>query len=165
MLKRRELLLTSAALVSAPRYQDIAPERIPEVELERGRLRVVAGSAEGKSGPVTGIDVEPLFVDVTLDKGGALSLPMPARHSAFVFVTDGSMRVGTTREEVKKGHLAVLSDGEVLQFEGEQGRALVLAGRPIGEPVSRWGPFVMNTDEEIRQAIDDYRSGRLVKPL
>lgn len=72
---------------------------------------------------------------------------------------------GARREEVKKGHLAVLSEGEVLQLEGEQGRALVLAGRPIGEPVSRWGPFVMNTDAEIRQAIEDYQTGRLVQPL
>lgn len=66
---------------------------------------------------------------------------------------------------MKKGHLAVLSEGELLQLEGEQGRALVLAGRPLGEPVSRWGPFVMNTDDEIRQAIEDYRSGRLVQPI
>ena len=151
--------------MTAPRYQDIAPERISEVELEHGRVRVVAGNAEGKTGPVTGIDVAPLFLDVTLAKGGALSVPLPARHTAFVFVTDGSMRVGSTREEVKKGHLAVLSEGELLQLEGEQGRALVLAGRPLGEPVSRWGPFVMNTDDEIRQAIEDYRSGRLVQPI
>ena len=66
---------------------------------------------------------------------------------------------------MKKGHLAVLSEGELLQLEGEQGRALVLAGRPLGEPVSRWGPCVMNTDDEIRQAIEDYRSGRLVQPI
>ena len=80
-----------------------------------------------------------------------------------MFVTDGAMRVGSGREEVPKGHLAVLSAGEVLQLSGEQGRALVLAGRPLGEPVSRWGPFVMNTDEEIQRAIEDYRTGRLVQ--
>lgn len=156
--------LPAARKMIPPRYQDIAPETIPEVALERGRLRVVAGTAEGKTGPVSGIDVAPLFVDVTLERGGLLTLPLPAKHSAFVFVTDGAMRVGSSREEVKKGHLAVLSAGEVLQLDGEQGRALVLAGRPLGEPVSRWGPFVMNTDAEIQQAIDDYRSGRLVQP-
>jgi hypothetical protein len=157
--------LPSQRKMIPPRYQDIAPDRIPEVALERGKLRVVAGSAEGKTGPVTHIDVDPLFVDVTLERGGQLMLPMPAAHSSFVFVTDGAMRVGSSREEVTKGHLAVLSPGEVLQLDGEQGRALVLAGRPIGEPVSRWGPFVMNTDEEIQRAIEDYRSGRLVQPL
>ena len=145
----------------APRYQDIAPEVIPELALERGLVRVIAGTVEGQTGPVSGIDVAPLFLDVTLEKGGVLTVPTPARHSSFVFVTDGAMRVGSSREEVKKGHLAVLSAGEVLRLDGEQGRALVLAGRPLGEPVSRWGPFVMNTDDEIKQAIEDYRSGRL----
>lgn len=148
-----------------PRYQDIAPERIPEVALERGKLRVVAGSAEGKTGPVTGIDVAPLFVDVTLDQGGRLALPTPAGHNALVFVAEGALRVGPSKQEVPKGSLAVLTPGEVLQLEGDQGRALVLAGRPLGEPVARWGPFVMNTDAEIRQAIDDYRSGRLIQAL
>jgi redox-sensitive bicupin YhaK (pirin superfamily) len=156
--------LPSKRKLIPPRYQDIGPELIPEVALERGRLRVVAGTAEGKTGPVTGIDVEPLFVDVTLEKGGALTLPLPARHASFVYVTDGAMRVGAAKQEVKKGHIAVLTPGEVLQLGGENGRALVLAGRPIGEPVARWGPFVMNTDEEIRQAVEDYRSGRLVQP-
>ncbi len=145
----------------APRYQDIAPEVIPELALERGRARIIAGTVEGKTGPVSGIDVEPLFLDVTLEKGGSLTVPTPVKHNSFVFVTDGAMRVGSSREEVKKGHLAVLSAGEVLRLDGEQGRALVLAGRPLGEPVSRWGPFVMNTDDEIKQAIEDYRSGRL----
>ena len=134
----------------APRYQDIAPEVIPELALERGRVRIIAGSLEGKTGPISSVDVEPLFLDVTL----ALTVPVPARHTSLVFVTDGAMRVGSSREEVKKGHLAVLSAGEVLRLDGEQGRAL-------GEPVSRWGPFVMNTDDEIKQAIEDYRSGRL----
>lgn len=155
--------LPSQRKMIAPRYQDIAPEQIPEVALEKGRVRVVAGSNEGKTGPVSGIDVEPLFLDVTLERGASLTVPLPARHNSFVYVTDGAMRVGATNEEVRKGHIAVLSAGEVLQLQGEQGRALLLAGRPLGEPVSRWGPFVMNTDEEIRQAIEDYRSGRLVQ--
>jgi len=149
----------------APRYQDIAPEQIPEVALERGRLRVVAGSAEGKTGPVTGIDVAPLFVDVTLEKGGELALPLPPQHASFVYVTDGAMRLGAGKQEVRKGHLAVLTAGDVLQLGGEGGRALVLAGRPIGEPVARMGPFVMNTEAELRQAVEDYRSGRLVQPI
>ncbi len=146
-----------------PRYQDIAPTLIPEVALEKGRLRVIAGTAEGQIGPVSGIDVEPLFVDVTLEPGGAFTLPTSPQHTSFVFVTDGAMRVGATRQEVPKGHLAVLTPGQVLQLEGSHGRALVLAGRPLGEPVARWGPFVMNTDAEIQQAIADYRSGRLVR--
>lgn len=150
--------------MTPPRYQDIAPERVPEVTLDHGRLRVVAGTAEGKTGPVTGIDVAPLFVDVALERAGQLALQLPAAHTAFVFVAEGALRVGAARQEVTQGSLAVLTKGDVLQLEGDGGRALVLAGRPLGEPVSRWGPFVMNTDEEIRQALDDYRSGRLVQP-
>jgi len=147
----------------APRYQDISPTLIPEVALEHGTLRVVAGTAEGKTGPVSGIDVEPLFVDVALGRGGAVALPIPPRHNALVFVTTGSMRVGG--QEVAADQLAVLTPGEVVQLESQNGRALVIAGRPLGEPVARWGPFVMNTDAEIQQAIDDYRSGRLAKEL
>jgi hypothetical protein len=144
-----------------PRYQDIAPALIPEVPLEKGLLRVVAGSAEGKVGPVSGIDVAPLFVDISLQRGHVIALPTPGTHNAFVYVTEGALRVGEGRREVKAQELAVLGPGESVRFEGEDGRALLLAGRPLGEPVSRWGPFVMNTDAEIQQAIADYRSGRL----
>jgi redox-sensitive bicupin YhaK (pirin superfamily) len=148
-----------------PRYQDIAPALIPEVELEKGKLRVVAGTAEGKTGPVSGIDVEPLFVDLSLQQGHVVALPVPATHSSFLYVTEGSMRVGDSRREVRAQELAVLGPGNTVRFEGENGRALFFAGRPLNEPVSRWGPFVMNTDAEIQQAIADYRSGRLVIPV
>lgn len=146
-----------------PRYQDIAPATIPEVALEKGKLRVVAGTAEGKTGPVSGIDVEPLFVDVSLEKGHVIALPVPQTHTSFLYVTEGAMRVGDSRREVKAQEIAVLGPGSTVRFEGENGRALFFAGRPLGETVSRWGPFVMNTDAEIQQAIADYRSGRLVK--
>ncbi|MBL8913407.1 MAG: pirin family protein [Archangium sp.] len=156
--------LPSRRKMIPPRYQDIAPALIPEVEFEKGKLRVVAGTAEGKTGPVTGIDVEPLFVDLSLQKGHVIALPVPQTHSSFVYVTEGAMRVGESRREVKAQEIAVLAAGTTVRFEGENGRALFFAGRPLGEPVSRWGPFVMNTDAEIQQAIADYRSGRLVSP-
>jgi redox-sensitive bicupin YhaK (pirin superfamily) len=148
-----------------PRYQDIPPAQIPEVALEKGKLRVVAGTAEGKTGPVTGIDVDPLFVDLSLQQGHVIALPVPTTHASFLYVTEGAMRVGASRREVRAQEIAVLGPGETVRFEGENGRALWLAGRPLNEPVSRWGPFVMNTDAEIQQAIADYRSGRLVTPV
>jgi redox-sensitive bicupin YhaK (pirin superfamily) len=154
--------LPAARKLIAPRYQDLGAQLIPEVPLDHGRVRVVAGALEGARGPVSGIDVDPLFLDVTLSgKRGAFTTPVPERHTAFCFVTDGAVRVGPSRLEVTRGHLAVLSPGDAVQLEGEQGRVLLLAGRPLGEPVARWGPFVMNTDEELRQAVADYRSGRL----
>jgi redox-sensitive bicupin YhaK (pirin superfamily) len=153
--------LPAARKLIAPRYQDIAPSRVPAIALEGATVRVIAGQAEGQPGPVTHIDVDPLFVDLSLE-GGRVSLPLTATHTAFVYVADGAAKVGASKTEVRKGELATLTHGEVLQVEG-RGHALVLAGRPIGEPIARWGPFVMNTDAEIQQAIADYRSGQLVR--
>jgi redox-sensitive bicupin YhaK (pirin superfamily) len=122
---------------------------------------VVAGSFEGHSGPVRHIDVDPLFLDLSLD-GARLSVPVPAAHAVLCYPIEGALRIGASGREVRRGTLAVLSGGEAVQLEGS-GRALLLAGRPIGEPVARWGPFVMNTDDELRQAINDYHSGLLTK--
>ena len=157
--------LPAAHKMIRPRYQDIAPERIPEIAAERARVRVVAGSALGATGPVQGIDVDPTFLDVALEARGVHRQPLPAGHASFVFVTDGAVRVGVSRREVRQGQLAVLGAGEAALLEGAEGggRALLLAGRPLGEPVARYGPFVMNTDDEIRQAIEDYRTGRLTQ--
>lgn len=144
-----------------PRYQDIDPARIPEIALEHGRVRVVAGAAEGRTGPVAGIDVEPTYLDVTLQPGGALNVPLPRNHTAFLYVTEGFLSV--EGREVPEKNLAVLTPGDVVRVRGGQGRGLLIAGRPLGEPVSRWGPFVMNTDDEIQQAIADYRAGTLTQ--
>lgn len=154
--------LPAARKFIAPRYQDLAPTLVPTVGLEGATVRVIAGMAEGQLGPVSGIDVEPLFLDLALD-GGRVWVPVAPGHNAFVYVADGAVRVGPTRVEVTRGTLATLTRGEALQLEG-RGHALVLAGRPLGEPVARSGPFVMNTEAELRQAWDDYRSGRLVQP-
>ena len=156
--------LPASRKLIAPRYQDIPPAQIPELEREGARIRVVAGSAFGKTGPVSGIDVEPLFLDLSLTRGVDVDHPIPLGHNAFAYVVDGAVRIGAARREVRKGELAVLGRGELFQASADaaSGRLLLLAGRPIGEPVARSGPFVMNTDAEIRQAWQDYRSGRLV---
>jgi redox-sensitive bicupin YhaK (pirin superfamily) len=156
--------LPRARKLIAPRYQDIAASRIPEVEVDGARVRVVAGTAFGRQGPVDGIDIEPTFVDVALEKGARVTLPVPAGHTCFAFVTDGTARLGPSRREVSAGHLAILERGTSVELwgEGAGGRLLVLAGRPFNEPVARAGPFVMSTEDELRQAFDDYRSGRLL---
>jgi len=148
----------------APRYQDIPAEKIPERDLDGAHVRVVAGSAQGATGPVQGIDVEPLFLDVALTKGARFVHDLPAGHTAFFYLVDGALRVGPSKRELRRGQLAVLAPGETVEAscDAEQGRGLLLAARPLNEPVARRGPFVMNTDDEIRQAFDDYRSGRLV---
>ena len=157
--------LPRARKMIKPRYQDIAPGLIPETTLDGAKTRVVAGHAFGMTGPVTGIDVEPLFLDVAVTKGVRFEAQLPAGHNAFVFVTDGAVRLGPSNSEVRRGQLAVLGRGGdrlTATCDASSGRMLVLAGRPLGEPVARRGPFVMSTDEELREAFDDYRSGRLV---
>lgn len=157
--------LPRARKMIRPRYQDIPPERIPETTRDGARVRVVAGSAFEVTGPVSGIDVEPLFLDVTVTRGVVFTAPLPVGHNAFVFVTDGAVRLGPGRQEVRRGQLAVLArGGDRLSAicDAQSGRMLVLAGRPLGEPVARRGPFVMSTEEELREAFDDYRRGRLV---
>lgn len=149
-----------------PRYQDIAPTRIPEVSGERVKARVVAGTALGATGPVAGIDVDPVFVDFAMDKGARLSLPLPEGHSAFAFVADGAVRIGPENREIRAGELAVLgsdSSDFVASCDAERGRVLVIAGRPIGEPVARRGPFVMNTEDELDRAFEEYRKGTLTE--
>jgi quercetin 2,3-dioxygenase len=157
--------LPRARKLIKPRYQDIPPDRIPETMQDGARVRVVAGSAFGTTGPVSGIDVDPMFLDVTVTRGVAFKTALPAGHNAFVFVTDGAVRLGPSRTEVRRGQLAVLGragDGLSATCDAQSGRMLVLAGRPLNEPVARRGPFVMNTDDEIRQAFEDYRNGKLV---
>lgn len=156
--------LPRARKMIAPRYQDIAPDRIPELDRDRARVRVVAGEAFGATGPIQGIDVEPLFLDVTVVKGARFEAPIPSTHNAFAFVTEGAVRIGPSRTEVRAGQLAVFAQNGghvVASCDASSGRMLLVAGRPIGEPVARGGPFVMSTQDEIRQAWEDYRTGRL----
>jgi len=154
--------------MTAPRYQDIPPEKIPEVELSAGvRARVIAGEAGGVRGPVEGIATRPLYLDVRMGAGARVSLDVAAGHNAFVYVYEGRVTVDDGSggaQEVGAGQLAVLSDGDAVTATttGSPARFLVLAARPLGEPVARYGPFVMNTREELVQAAEDYRSGRLL---
>lgn len=155
--------LAAREKMKAPRYQDIRPENIPEVSVAGAKTRVIAGEIGGARGPVDGIAIAPRFFDVTLGKGQVLQHPLPRSHNAFVYVIEGDAVVGSQRTHATSGDLAVLSLGEVALVSAEAGaRFLVLSGEPIGEPVARRGPFVMNTEAELDQAVRDYRSGRLV---
>jgi quercetin 2,3-dioxygenase len=151
--------------MSAPRYQDIAPQAIPEVQFDRGvRVRLIAGRLGEAEGPVKAVATEPVYFDIALPAAAAFSVPLPQEHSAFVYVFEGAMRVGSGGEErrVSRGELAVLSPGDRVELSSgdEMGRLLLVAGRPLQEPIARYGPFVMNTKDEIRQAIEDYTAGR-----
>jgi redox-sensitive bicupin YhaK (pirin superfamily) len=148
--------------LTAPRYQDIAPQRIPEVSLPGGSVRVIAGELGGARGPVEAPATEPVYLDVRLNADARFETPLPGTHNAFVYVYDGAIGAGEG-ERVNRGELAVLGDGATFHARAIDGpaRFIVVAGRPLREPVARYGPFVMNTEAEIRQALLDLQAGRL----
>ena len=147
-----------------PRYQDIDPERVPVVETGTGAtIRVLAGTVDEATGPVAGVAAEPVYLDVDLNAGGRHEQPVPGEHTGFIFVFQGTVSVegDSGTETVREQELAVLGGGETIAVSSETGgRCLVVAGKPFREPIARYGPFVMNTREEIMQAIDDFQAGR-----
>ncbi len=160
--------LPAANKMDAPRYQDLAADRIPVYERDDSvHVRVIAGTSHGVEGAVCGIVTNPLYVDIGLPPGAEFEHAVPAGHNAFVYVFEGEVQVGTEGSAVSRGELAVLSNpanasGVRFVARRAESRLLLIAGQPIGEPVVQWGPFVMNTREEIAQAIADYNAGRLV---
>ena len=155
--------LPAAHKMTKPRYQDLDATSVVELTIDDAQVRLIAGEAKGKRGPVDGIVTQPQMLDVKLPAGGKFSHPIPATHNSFAYVFEGSMEIGPYRKKVNRGQLAVLGEGDVVTATSQQGgRMLLLAGKPIGEPVARYGPFVMNTEAELRQAFEDYRTGRLV---
>ncbi|MBB6189699.1 pirin family protein [Rhodanobacter sp. MP7CTX1] len=145
-----------------PRYQDISPERIPLVRPAEGvEVRVIAGELGGAIGPVEGIVTAPIYLDISLQPGATLALDLPVGHHGFAYVFEGeSALVGG--ELLQRSELGVLSEGEQLQLRGgdKPSRLLVVAGKPLKESVTRYGPFVMNTPEQIHEAIADFRAGK-----
>ena len=151
-------------------YRDVPADAIPLIGLERGgRVRVIAGSvtADGRTitGPVQGLSTDPTYLDVELPAGATFRHVLPHDYTAFLYVFAGGLDVGPEgRARPLAAHRAgVTAAGEELLLRGGTGggRALLVAGRPLGEPVFQYGPFVMATREEVEQAIHDYRNGTL----
>jgi len=155
-------------------YRDIPAGEIPQVVLPHGgEVKVIAGvftqAETATSGPVNGrgakLSTDPLYLDVRLPPGGEFDTPVASGHSAFLYAYEGSARVGmaAAAKALPRGAAGVLSDGDRVRVEaGTAGvRFLLLAAQPLREPVVQYGPFVMNTREEIEQALADYRDGRL----
>jgi redox-sensitive bicupin YhaK (pirin superfamily) len=129
-------------------------------------VRVAAGQAAGARGPVEGIVVAPTMLDVTVERGARFEHALPADHAAFAYVLSGTARLGASGREVPAGSIAVLGRGASVVAraaggDGSAARFLLLAAASIGEPIARRGPFVMNTEAELDQAFEDYRSGKL----
>ncbi len=161
----------------APRYQDIPAADLPTVTLAEGaQARIICGEAGGVRGPVQEIVTEPLYLDITLDPSAELTFHIPATHNAFAYVFRGSTHVGPDdASEVAQNHLVVFNaaadvnaaavDDDTLRFKATEAgaRFLLVAGKPIAEPVAWGGPIVMNTDEELRTAFREYREGAFIK--
>ena len=147
-----------------PWYRDIRGKDIPSYVARDGvAVKIIAGMSNGIEGAVTREDTEPLFLDIDLPAGSAFSAQLPETHNAFAYVYRGKVKIGG--QSVSHGRMAILGngqgkDGVSLEAE-ESARAILVAGRPLSEPIVQYGPFVMNTQAEIYQAISDFREGRL----
>ena len=158
--------------MSVPRYQEFPAEVIPSYSCPQGtKIKVIAGQSGGLKGPVAGVATQPLYLDINIPPISRFSHTLPPNHNAMLYLYDGEIDLddGEEIQTLVAGQLAVLpamldSDGIGLGSRECEARFLLISGLPIGEPVAHWGPFVMNTREEIDQAMDDYRSGHLTDP-
>ena len=162
--------LPRASKMCPPHYQNIEPREIPEIEREGGvKVRLIAGRVDGVEGPVRGIEADPQYMDVTIPAGAVSDHAIAADHNAFIYVFGGQAEIGADEDLpgklIRDGDLAVLDEGEAVRIRaGADGARLILvAGRPLNEPVFKYGPFVMNSKKEIIQAIQDYRDGTFSK--
>lgn len=153
------------------RYQDIQPDEIPLIALpDGGEVKVIAGCVEINgvtvNGPIQGLTTQPLFLDVRLTARSRFVQAIVNEHNAFVYPYEGKIEIGTTDQSraLESQSAGVLSDGDSIEIRtiDQPAAFLLLAGRPLREPVVQYGPFVMNTREEIDQALSDYRNGQLV---
>ncbi len=156
--------------MTAPRYQEFGPERIPTATPAEGvSVKVIAGRVAGVAGPILQPATDPTYLDLALRPGAQFMHSLAPDYAAFVYVFEGSLRIGAdaSAKAVQAHELAVLGEGEEIRLtgvsagaDGATARAILVAGRPLREPVAKYGPFVMNTREELQQAFVDFQSGK-----
>ena len=149
----------------APWYRDIPATEIPHLTTAEGvGVGIIAGSSHGMAGAMQREATQPLYLDLELPAGAGFEQPLPAAHNAFVYVYRGSLVADG--QSVPRQRMAIFantpgSDGVRLQAGPEGAKAILIAGQPLNEPIAQYGPFVMNRNEEIFQAVEDFRAGRL----
>lgn len=159
--------------MTTPWYRDIPSKEIPEFTTEDGvAVRVIAGESQGVQGAMTREATQPLYLDITLPAGASFAQPLPAGHNAFVYVFRGSALVGDAEasgnaglQRVEDKQMAILAntegaEGVVIRAGDAEARVLLVAGKPLNESIAQYGPFVMNTQEEIFQAVRDFQAGK-----
>lgn len=156
--------------MTQPRYQEIPAEMIPEISREDGtRIRLIAGSVNGIRGPVTEIAADPTYLDVTVPAECSFSQRIEMGHNAFAYVFEGEGEFGALADgggkTVSSTKLVVFSNGDsvTIHTKSQPVRFLLVSGKPLNEPIARYGPFVMNTKEEIEQALKDLQNGTFVQ--
>ncbi len=158
------LNLPSRDKMAAPWYRDFANQDLPQFVSPNGvAVTLIAGTSHGVTGAVTRDGTQPLYLDLHLPAGTRFEQPLPAAHNAFVYVYRGEISI--SGQAVPTQRMAILGNGAqtdgVLLEAGSDARVLLIAGKPLNEPIAQYGPFVMNTQQEIHQAIQDFREGRL----
>jgi quercetin 2,3-dioxygenase len=153
--------LPASEKMSAPNYQDIKAGEVPSVKVTDGlEVKVLVGQFQGISGPVSAQANSPLFLDCRFLKPQSLLIPTDEQQNVFVYCYEGEVSIG--EQVITKGQLAVLESTANFELSGQTGGQCIVVGAfPINEPVVQYGPFVMNTEQEIHQAFDDFRHGRL----
>jgi len=162
--------LPASLKMTPPRYQNIASAQIPEIYREDGvKIRVIAGEVDGIRGSVTDIFANPTYMDVSIPANGSFSYPLERGHTVFAYVFEGQGVFGAggrqKGEMVTDPRLVVLSDAGIFEARATEShvRFLLIAGKPLKEPIARYGPFVMNTQDEIQQALKDLKNGTFVQ--
>ncbi len=156
--------LPSSEKMKPAGYRDIQADQIPVAQLAGGgKVKVVAGTSHGVTGPIDGVSTQPLMIDVDLPAGQSFTQDLPEGHNAFVYPYEGTLVIAG--ERLSTHQAAILSPGSEIEIAAHDGgtKFLLLAARPLNEPVVQYGPFVMNSREEIEQAIHDYQTGNFVE--
>ena len=164
--------LPAALKMSQPRYQEVSAATIPTAQSDRATVRVVAGEVDGVRGPITEIAANPVYLDVSLAANSKFVHPVPRDHMLLAYVFEGAGRFGVEAEPVSAVHMIMFHEGDQMESPSsggievttEQGvRFMLMAGAPFREPIAPYGPFVMNTDAEIRQVLYELRNGTFIK--
>ena len=151
--------------MSKPEYHYIDADQMAVHKDADKQIKVIAGKFEKAEGPIKGHNVDPVYFDIELKKGKEFTYEIPSTHNSFIYLIEGEIKIGEkTHDKVKDSTLILLTRGENLKVSAlSNTKFLLISGKPIGEQIARGGPFVMNTKQEILQAIEDYHSGTFVK--
>ena len=157
--------MPSKLKMSKPDYIYIDSNKMQIHKNDEKQVKVIAGKFKNSEGPIKGHNVEPIYFDIELKKDKEFSFQIPSTHNTFIYLIDGEVKIGSKEhKKIENSTLIILEKGEKLNIKGNtNSKFLLISGKPIGEEIARGGPFVMNTKEEILNAIKDYNNGTFVK--